>query len=239
MTFRLRTRARTALPRSGFTLLELLLTVALTSLALGMATQVAIRSSRIWGARQEGTAAARSAWSLAHRLSRELRMALPPDQFGPEAAFVGEAGVSHAYHDLPGGEAEGAFAPEMLAVAFGDDRIRFAAWAFGEEPTPISVEYSILRDEEGGSLGVARRSAPLGSPLEEADAVLVARQVVSLEFEYLDAQGLWQREWSDAKSLPRAVRVRAGALRPNGGPLPELMDFSTTVYLPVGTKVAP
>lgn len=224
-------------PACAFTLLELLLAAALTALALGMALSVAVRSSRLWSGRQEALSASRAAWSLVHRLGRELRMALPPELHGEGAAFAGETALHYLYRPLPGAEAQGAFDPEMVQIPLGDDRVRFAVWPFGEGETPLAVEYSVRRGGGNGALGVVRRSAPLGEPLDEAEPVLVAREVASFALEYLDAAGDWRTEWADAERLPQAVRITAGALAPDRGSLPELAEFSTTVYLPAGTRV--
>lgn len=225
-------------PADAFTLLELLLAVSLATLALGMATSVAIRASRLWAERQEALSDSRAAWSLVHRMGRELRMALPPNLHGEDAALLGERGDFHLYRRKPGAAAQGAFEADMVQITLRGDKVRFALWPTAEGGAPAAVEYSLQREGEGSAAGVVRRSAPLGEPLEDAVPVLVARNVASLALEYLDASGKWRDEWSDAGSLPQAVRLSTGAFAPNGGHLPTLTEFSTTVYVPAGTRVS-
>ncbi len=67
---------------AGFTLIEIMVTVVLTAVVVGMGFGLLISAQQIAQLQQEQSAAGRDGWTFIYRLSRELREAMPPSQLG-------------------------------------------------------------------------------------------------------------------------------------------------------------
>lgn len=236
---------------AGFTLIEIMVTVVLTAVIVGMGFGLLISAQQIAQLQQEQSAAGRDGWMFIYRLSKELREALPPSQLGEGAEWRGADAsaklldtVSTAgWPDVSIQDFEG----RRLTVS--KDTIRFCTLRVvspGQPPAPGMIEYSLERDPKKNVVNIVRRAAPLGASLDKADAVVIGPSdpgssfgFVSLGFQYLDAQGQWHPEWTDAKTMPRAVRVSVSTLvRPSRRiKLPVMNQYSTLVYLSTGSRI--
>jgi len=236
---------------AGFTLVEIMVTVVLTAVIVGMGFGLLISAQQIAQLQQEQSASGRDGWTFLYRLTRELREATPPSQLGEGAEWRGASGsaklldmVSTAgWPDVSIKDFEG----RQLTVS--KDTIRFCTLRVvspGQPPAPGMIEYSLERDPKKNVVNIVRRAAPLGTPLEKAETTVIGPSdagssfgFVSLAFQYLDAQSQWRPEWTDAKTMPRAVRISVSTLvRPSRQiKLPVMNQYSTLVYLPTGSRI--
>jgi prepilin-type N-terminal cleavage/methylation domain-containing protein len=219
----------------AFTLLELLLVLALTSVLVGMSFQIANSANKVWQDQQKSTFASRAAWSWAHRVCRALRMALPVG--GTKERLQGVNESTSLYHAMPEDDDRDAFESDLASVPLADDKIRFVTASYDDLSTPIVVEYAIGRDVKAGSKGIVRRAAPLGESLDDALASEACVEAVSLDFEYLGVDGTWRNEWK-APGFPQSVRVTVGVLDPKTKKIPKVIYYTTVVNLPTGTRVS-
>lgn len=74
---------------AGFTLIEIVLTVALTAVVVGMGFGLLTAAQQIAQLQQEQSASGRDGWRFLYQLTRELREGMPPDQLGKEAEWSG------------------------------------------------------------------------------------------------------------------------------------------------------
>ena len=128
------------------------------------------------------------------------------------------------------------------------DTIRFCtlrAVSPSQPPGPGMVEYSLERDAKKDVVNIVRRVTLAASPDKVETTVIKPSDpnssfgFVSLGFQYLDAQGQWHPEWTDTKTMPRAVRISVSTLvRPSRRiKLPVVNQYSTLVYLPTGSRI--
>jgi len=228
--------------RHGFSLLEMIIVVAISALILGMAYRMIISSNRIWAEEEARNAANRAGWQWAIKASGQLRMAIPPAELGEGAQFAGRHKSSTLYEALRGRPGIEEFADEMRQVQVSEDIMRFPAVRVpgkGGKLVPGMCEYSLKRREDGLLVGAGHRSAPLGESLDDQGLTLDGKDVVSLGFQYLTSEDNWVQEWSDAAALPRAVRISAATLVSPAGAKPQVSTFSTVVYLPGGRRISP
>ncbi|MGD1000475.1 MAG: prepilin-type N-terminal cleavage/methylation domain-containing protein [Candidatus Brocadiia bacterium] len=241
------TRRRAA----GFTLIEIMLTVVLTAVVVGMGFGLLTSAQQIAQLQQEQSASGRDGWTFLYRLTRELREATPPSQLGEGAEWRGASGsaklldmVSTAgWPDVSIKDFEG----RQLTVS--KDTIRFCTLRVvspSQPPAPGMIEYSLERDPKKNVVHIVRRAALLGASPDQVETTVIepsdpASSVgfVSLGFQYLDAQSQWRPEWTDAKTMPRAVRISVSTLvRPSRQiKLPVMNQYSTLVYLPTGSRI--
>ncbi len=226
--------------QGGLTLIELLVGVVLTALIVGMCIKIVISVRDVWLEQQERSLAARTGWRLVHHLSRDLRMTLLASTPGADGQWRGTDGGTTLYEALHKGFRPDAMTEELKATAIDDDSIQFpiARARDNEQLRPCVVQYTLKRAEEGHIAGVVRRVAPLGSPVSDAEDVLLGEQVISLNLKYLTADGAWVNKWSDSSATPRAVRISVGALPPRAQGGFNVMHFTTLVYLPAGSRIS-
>ena len=67
---------------AGFTLIEIMVTAALTAIVVGMGFGLLTSAQQIAQLQQEQSAAGRDGWTFVYRLTRELREAMPPRPVG-------------------------------------------------------------------------------------------------------------------------------------------------------------
>jgi prepilin-type N-terminal cleavage/methylation domain-containing protein len=239
---------------AGFTLIEIMLTVALTALVVGMGFGLLTAAQQIGQIQQEQSAASRDGWVFLYRLSRELREAIPPSQLGGEAEWSG-AHASAKLLDTISTAGWPAVALQNFRESkesqwpVSNDTIRFCTLRVvspGQPPTPGMIEYSLERDPKKNVVNIVRRAAPAGASLDKAETVVYGPSApdssfgfVSLGFQYLDAQGQWRPEWKDTKTMPCAVRISVSTLvRPSRRiKAPVVNQYSTLVYLATGSRI--
>ncbi len=235
---------------AGFTLIEIVLTVALTAVVVGMGFGLLTAAQQIAQLQQEQSASGRDGWRFLYQLTRELREGMPPDQLGKEAEWSGasasakllDAISTTGWPDVSIKDFEG----RRLTVS--KDTIRFCtlrAVSPSQPPGPGVVEYSLERDPKKNMINIVRRVTLAASP-DKVETTMIEPSdpnssfgFISLAFEYLDAQGQWHPAWTDTKTMPRAVRVSVSTLmRPTRRiKLPVVNQYSTLVYLPTGSRI--
>jgi prepilin-type N-terminal cleavage/methylation domain-containing protein len=247
---------RTARRREqGFTLLEIMVTAALTAIVVGMGFGVLTSAQQIAQQQQELSAVGRDGWSFVYKVSRELREAVPPSQLGEAAEWRGTSASAKLLDEVPtaGWPAVSIKEFEGRRLTVSKDTIRFCTLRVAspnQRPVPGMIEYSLQRDPKKNTINIVRRSAPAGVSLDQGGKEVIREVIkpadadsslgfVSLGFQYLNAQGQWQAEWTDAKAMPRAVRVSVSTLvRPSRRiKVPVVNDFSTLVYLPTDSRI--
>lgn len=226
---------RTVHAKTGFTLLEALLAIALTSMVMSMAWQIAAQARNVWRREQNAALGAREAWTRLRHISGELRAALLPEDTPPGEGLVGTDGAFDLYRALPRDPHRDELAADLKAVKLHADSIRVPVASVDDQGRSGVIEYSIARDHNRGAVGLQRRAAPLGQPL--GAPVIHSDKVISLDCRYLDRDGKWRAKWDAPRQTPLAVRISVGALAERSTPIPEIMTFTTVVYLPAGTRI--
>jgi type II secretory pathway pseudopilin PulG len=235
---------------AGFTLLELMITAAFTAIIMGLGFGLLTTAQQIAVLQQEQSAATRDSWIFVDRLSRELREAMPPSQLGEGAEWRGTS-ASAKLSDLVSTERWSNITTKEFDVnqPVSNDMIQFGTLRAGspsQPPGPGLVEYSLKRDEKSNVVDIVRRSAAVGVSLEKAETQVIGPSdpnsslgFVSLQFQYLDAQGKWLPGWTEGKSMPRAVRVSVSTLlRPSRQVrVPVIYRYSTQVDLATDSRI--
>jgi type II secretory pathway pseudopilin PulG len=238
---------------AGFTLLEIMVTAGLTAIVVGMGFSVMTSAQQTVQMQQEQSAVGRDGWSFVYKLSRELREAVPPSQLGEGAEWRGTSASAKLLDEVStAGWPDATLKSKefkALEASFSRDTIRFCTLRVAspkQQPAPGMIEYSLQRDEKKNVINIVRRSALAGVPLDKGEKEVIwpsdvasSLGFVSLGFQYLDAQGQWQKEWTDAKAMPRAVRVSVSTLvRPSRRiKVPVVNEYSTLVYLPTDSRI--
>jgi prepilin-type N-terminal cleavage/methylation domain-containing protein len=222
--------------RRGVTLAELLVVLVLTGIIVGLAVQIAIKATQVWEQQQARDIVGRTCWESVYKISRELRTAVLASELGGQGGLAGEKGK---------GWPEGEPIPDGLGdIRLEADLIRFPTPQAVIEGTDIKgrakyypgiVEYALKRDKDRRVVGIARRAAKIGAPLEDEAWRVDNSYAVSLRFDYLGEDGPWVDEWADASALPRAVRITVGYPRDEK---PRVTQFSSIVYLPVARRIS-
>jgi general secretion pathway protein J len=168
---------------AGFTLVEMLVSLALFAAVAAMGVAM-LRSSVDTQGAVQGRLAAMSGFNrlcavMAQDLSQALVRPTRDERGAVVPAFVG-------------GAADFAF------VQAGADGLETRA-----KPDAVRVRYAL----EGGAWTRAEQAWLDGVPMPKGDAL--ARDVVELRLRYRDAAGAWQTSWPVAggRELPRAVEV--------------------------------
>ena len=179
---------------SGFTLVEMLVALAVTSLLIGLvygAVRIGEKSARTLfghGDRMEAL------WIGWHYLDNALRHAVPMppgDDESDRTGFHGTADRLSFVADLPPGAAPGG--PSLVTLKM---------------------------EQESGKTRLAVTQLPLPANADETGyrAILVTK-LDSLEISYYDTRDdtspKWKHEWEDQRYLPRLVRIQ---VRPTEGP---------------------
>ncbi len=236
---------------AGFTLIEIMITVGLTAVVMGIGFGIMTSAQQIAQMQQEQSAAGRDGWILMYRLTRELREAMPPGQAGEGAEWRGAHASSKLLDMVSTSKWPDISAKEIGAqqLTLSKDLIRFCTLHVASPDHPAGpgiIEYSLERDESRNLVNIVRRSAPLGVSLDKGEKDLIRPSdpnsslgFISLGFQYLDAQGQWLPEWTDTKAMPRAVRVSLSTLvRPSRLiKVPVVNRYSTLVYMPTDSRI--
>lgn len=221
--------------RGGFTLLEVLAVVALTSLVLGVALDFYLDLSQASNRASQHTRDVRRATALLDRVARDFESAVlvtKPPETDP---------LAHPW----------LFLAESHLAANGSDHIKFVSrnHAPRSSEAPESdlavVAYSVRRAEDE-TLELMRWSSPrlpesldTSIPGEERDgALLMADGLGSFAVRFLDPDGEWTNTWNsttlvESSELPRAVEIEVAMADADVEDPEELALFSRRVVLPM------
>lgn len=180
------TRARS---QRGFTLLELLIALAIIGALLAIAFggfRVALAAWRQGEDRAE-----------AHQHVRGVSMIL--------ARAIGAAYPYRAAREP---------SPEPVLLFRGTaSRIEFVTQA---PPVPFGIPIAFtavvvsFEDREGGGLVIRQRALPNRDPFADAAVVFRDTAVATIGFRYMDESGNWQEAWDSPTATPRAVAIAVG-----------------------------
>jgi prepilin-type N-terminal cleavage/methylation domain-containing protein len=221
--------------RAGFSLIEVLAVVLLTSIVIGVALDHYVNLSRASQRATEHTRGIRRATAVLDRIARDFEstvlVAKEPemDPLDHPWIFLGESRRSDAGAD------------HLKFVTRGHQPRRTAA----HESDLEIVAYS-LRQAEEGDFELMRWSSPrLPESLdreipsdESQGAVLLAGDVASFGVQFIDELGGQTSSWdssqlSESSELPLAVEIELALLDPEGDPDAEPQPYSRRVVLPV------
>lgn len=219
--------------RSGMTLLEMLLAVALTGIILGGAYDLMISANEISRGHQQAAMAGRRGWQTLEQMSRELRAAIPPASDG-ETNFSARDATLPAQPALEvSGSTE--FPADFRSGTIPADTIRFTTTA-AAQPAPAVVEYALQRNKSGHVIGLSRLHVPAGKKEEDCSPTMQNPSVMAVDCEFMNGTGTWQPAW-EAGGLPEAVRVTLWLRTSPPGDLLKVRPLRTVVHLPVGKEV--
>jgi type II secretory pathway pseudopilin PulG len=221
--------------RAGFSLLEVLAVVLLTSIVIGVALNHYVNLSRASQRATEHTRGIRRATAVLDRVARDFEstvlVAKEPetDPLDHPWIFLGESRRSDVGAD------------HLKFVTRGHQPRRTAA----HESDLEVVAYSLRRGEEG-DFELLRWSSPrLPESLdreipndESQGAVLLVGGVGSFGVHFIDDLGGKTSSWdssqlTESSELPLAVEIEVALLDPDGDPAVEPQPYSRRVILPV------
>ncbi len=221
--------------RAGFSLIEVLAVVLLTSIVIGVALNHYVDLSRASQRAMEPTRGIRRATAILDRIARDFESTVlvvkepEMDPLDHPWIFLGESRHSDAGAD------------HLKFVTRGHQPRRTAA----HESDLEVVAYSLRRAEEG-NFELMRWSSPrLPESLdreipndESQGAVLLAGDVASFGVQFIDELGGQTSSWdssqlSESSELPLAVEIEVALLDPEGDPDAEPQPYSRRVILPV------
>lgn len=219
---------------SGFSLIEVLIVVALLSVVTGMGFRLTRSAARLHRQQSASVLAFQQGRRALARIARELRgvMLLSGDERFTFTATGGQAKC--ALPAAPG-------VPESMdrEVTVQNDRLRFTtaiAVRHAGGPGLGTVAYALQIKNNGNILGLQRTASALAAE-ESTESQMLGTKVVELGFRFLTEpgeKGRWVDRWpADDKSppLPAAVRVTVGVIRPTDMGK-DIYRYTGAVYLP-------
>ena len=224
--------------RAGFTLIEVLAVLFLTSLVLGVALNFYIDLSNQSQHASEATREVRRAASLLDRVARDRERALlvqkPPetDPLDHPWVFVSESQYAE----------QGADRVKFVTRRRADRRTRegtsdIAIVSYGLRPRELAGDFEILRWSRPGLPEALDRDFP---PADDPEALVLADGVSRFELRFLDPEGAGVEEWDssqllDSSELPRAVEITVALASTNRetGELETSPPYVRRVMLPV------
>jgi len=221
--------------RAGFSLIEVLAVVLLTSIVIGVALNHYVNLSRASQRAMEHTRGIRRATAILDRIARDLEstvlVAKEPemDPLDHPRIFLGESRRSDV----------------------GADHLKFVTRGHRPRSTAAHesdlevVAYSLRLGEEGDLELLRWSSTQLPDSLdreipddESQGAVLLAGDVASFGVRFIDELGEQTSSWdssqlTESSELPLAVEIEVALLDPQGNPDAEPQPYSRRVVLPV------
>lgn len=179
--------------RRGFTLIEMMLSVALTALIFAMIGGVLLSVIQARDGVEDMLLQDKGGYGVLNTLRRDLT-GVYAYQLGA-LAFKGEDK-----------EQNGRPADELHFVTTADVA---EADESGRKPRLVEVGYRMKEADEGDAIVLFRRASGLeGDPLTGGGPYsAIYQKVWSLDITYLDKDKNWQEKWEDPKNLPLAVKV--------------------------------
>ncbi len=206
--------------KSGFTLIEVLVTLAIVAMFSSAVYAIFLRSAVDARSVQESTTAWRCGQSILRLLDQDLTACLPADSGFPH--FTGSYDVSEASRldfltTTSSRSARDGGAADVIRVSYR---------AEGEEGEEGLFKLYRVEDPSGGR-----------SPEGESEYQLLHGGVKLFELEYFDGVA-WQNVWNDS-GLPRATRVKLvlqKKIQVSAGGMARDREFSFTsvVAIPAG-----
>jgi prepilin-type N-terminal cleavage/methylation domain-containing protein len=222
--------------RRGFTLIEVLAVVALTSVVLGVALNSYVNLSHASARATENTRSVRRATSLIDRVARDFESATlvtTPAEVDP---------LSQPW----------LFFAESRYASGGSDQIKFVTRNHlprspeAHESDLSMVAYSVRQSEEDDSLELLRWASPhlpesldRDIPRDEGDgAELMAEGLASFSLRFRDDLGEWVDRWDSttidsANELPRAIEVKVGFWSEENSDPEDAETFERNILLPI------
>ncbi len=189
--------------RRGFTLLELLIAIAITALVMAMVGGILVSTLEAEQHVSERLATEKTGYGVLTLIRRDLEGCYVYALGGP--AFKGERGAD---------------GPQADRIAFVSASESAPDPETGKRAKLQRIGYRMKSDANlQGSLSLYRRAEAYttGDPLAAGPYSLVASGLKGLQFAYLDPKdGTWKEsEWKETDRIPLAVRIRL-ELQPTG-----------------------
>ncbi|MBW1687157.1 MAG: prepilin-type N-terminal cleavage/methylation domain-containing protein [Deltaproteobacteria bacterium] len=221
--------------RAGFSLIEVLAVVLLTSIVIGVALDHYVDLSRASQRAMEHTRGIRRATAILDRIARDFESTVlvvkepEMDPLDHPWIFLGESrrsdvGADHLKFVTRGHRPRRTAAHEsdLEVVAYSLRRVEevdFELMRWSSPRLPESLDREIPNDESQG-------------------AVLLAGDVASFGVQFIDELGGQTSSWdssqlSESSELPLAVEIEVALLDPAGDPDAEPQPYSRRVILPV------
>ncbi|MGE0712760.1 MAG: type II secretion system protein J [Planctomycetota bacterium] len=183
--------------RRAFTLIEMMMSVALTALVFAMIGGILISVISSREGVEEMLRQDKAGYGILGTLRRDLTGVYAYQLSGP--AF---SGVDHDEGDRPSDSLDFVTTADVAA-----------ADASGVKPKLVEVGYRVRKADEGEAFVLYRRATVLqGDPLKGGGAfTAIYQQVRSLDLKYLDAEAKdsgWLDKWDKADALPAAIKVK-------------------------------
>jgi prepilin-type N-terminal cleavage/methylation domain-containing protein len=216
----MRPRRSIAAARAGFTLIEMMLAVAILGLILAMLAESfhAVAASKLHAEGRLYTE--REGRAVMWELSNELIGAVQTSVYPSDVLFLGTAHF------------QGGVAVNSLTLSTLDAAHRRSIDSYGAEqvvayqavPNPAHRGWFLLERSQQSALGYGGAPAP---------PIVIADNLVSMRLRYFDGQQ-WGEVWnsqnlSPGRQLPMAVAIDLALGAPRG----HVMTFSTQVMLPM------
>lgn len=188
---------------TGFTILELLVVLAIMAVVTGIGSVAFVKITGYWNGLRLRTEMDRSCENIFASIEEDLDSVIP--------ASLTPVPLT--------GKADDATMPEFFGIPLADDTLSIPVLAPDQEgrQAPVLATYSVTRDDSGAPL-LVRGQRPVDAGEDAESTMILARGVLQFRVEYADG-AKWVSEWTDA-SLPAAIRVSLNLSVP-GAPLRE------------------
>jgi type II secretion system protein J len=186
-------------PAFGFTLLELLVVIALMGIVSTLGTQVFFAMTDAWTSTRQRTELDAQADQIFKTLRHDFEQIV-----SPRLAGVSVKGVTREAQD-----------PRFYNQNLGDDELSFAVLQpVGDMESVRCVQARYYLNRSEGATVLTREVKDFGYADKTAVRLPVSQNVLSFYAEYLAADGQWEKTW-DRPELPEAVRVSLTLVNPD------------------------
>lgn len=180
------------LRKSGFTLLELLVVIALLAVATTLGVTTLFKSTDVWNIYRTRAELDARADNIFETMRADFAAVVDPGDTGVPLVGASATAQDQRFHMVPLAD-DSVRVPVLLTSAQGG---LFA---------PAGVLYGI--DRAGGRNALVRTATELGGQPGAESGTAIAEGVLQMKVEYAPADGSpWVAAW-DRPDLPRAVRV--------------------------------